>query len=203
MLKKSVFLLLIFFAVKSHSQRYRDYEIGPMVNYEHTSLYASQGVFPGGVGDDKSISGFEPSYAAGVYYIYYFKPKFGLGTELYFQRTTSSDLESGEYYNSLTFMPYVNFDPFRQISNWYFGAGFGAAFIQESPDYGARVKEEDIRVITVPVKISTSYRIRNHITFELGAQTEILEVVNDNVRRMAVFFGIKVPLNRLNRYYYR
>jgi len=202
MAKKILICLTFLFAINATSQRYKDYEIGPMVNYEHTTLYASNSIFIGGEGDDKGFSGFEPSYAAGVYFIYYFKPKFGLGTELYFQRTTSADL-AGEYYNSITFMPYANFDPFRRIQNWYFGAGIGAAFIQESPDYGSRVSEADVNVITLPVKISTSYRVRNHITFELGAQTEILEVVKDNARRAAVYLGIKIPLNRLNRYYYR
>ena len=174
-----------------------------MINYEHTSLYTTDNVFEINGGEDFSTSGFEPSYAAGLYYIYYFKPKFGLGAELYYQRSTSSKLESGEFYNSVTFMPYANYDPFRHIKNWHFGGGIGVAFIQEAPDYGESVREEDIRVITIPFKLSTSYRIRNHITFELGGQTEILEVVADNVRRVAFFFGIKVPINRLNRYYHR
>ena len=100
-------------------------------------------------------------------------------------------------------MPYVNVDPFRYIKNWHFGGGVGVAFIQEVPDYRGAVLEEDVRVITIPLKLSTSYRIRNHITFELGAQAEVLEVVDNNVRRMALFFGVKIPLNRLNRYYYR
>lgn len=203
MAKNLLFFIIFLFTINATSQRYKDYEIGPMVNYEHTTLYASNSIFVGSEGDDKGFSGFEPSYAAGVYFIYYFKPKIGLGAELYFQRTASTEFASDQFYNSITFMPYANFDPFRHIENWYFGAGIGAAFIQESPDYGARVAEEDIRVITLPIKISTSYRIRNHITFELGAQTEITEVVNDNARRVAVFLGIKVPLNRLNRYYYR
>ncbi|MBT8296600.1 MAG: hypothetical protein KJO51_09300 [Gramella sp.] len=196
MLKKLLFILLFLFTLSSYSQRYRDYEIGPMLNYEHTSLYVSNDVFNSGEGGS-SISGFEPSYGAGLYFIYYFKPKLGLGTELYFQRTTSSELESGEYYNSVTFMPYVNIDPFRQISGWYFGAGLGLAFIQEAPDYGSSVKEEDIRVITIPLKLSTTYRIRNRASFELGAQTELFEVVNDQVRRVALFLGVKIPLNRV------
>lgn len=194
--KKTILFLIILFAFKSHAQRYRDYEIGPMLNYEHTSLYATDDVFYKS-GDGFSISGFEPSYAAGLYFIYYLKPKFGLGTELYFQRTTSSDLEDGEYYNSVTFMPYINYDPFRQISNWHFGAGIGLAFIQEAPDYGSSVKEEDIRVLTIPMKLSTTYRIRNKVSFELGAQAELFEVVNDQVRRVALFFGVKVPFNRV------
>lgn len=197
MLKKLIFTLLILSSIQSFSQRYQDYEIGPMVNYEHTSLYAANSVFHGPEAEGYSNSGFEPNFAAGLYFIYYFRPKMGLGTELYFQRTTSSELESGQYYNSITFMPYINFDPFRYIKNWYFGAGIGAAFIQEIPDYGSVVKEEDIRVITIPMKISTSYRIRNEITFELGAQAELLEVVDGQVRRNAIFAGIKVPFNRV------
>lgn len=197
MLKKLVFLVILLFSIQSSSQRYRDFEVGPLLNYEHTSLYVANNVFSPNGGDEFSNSGFESNFAAGLYFIYYFRPKMGLGTELYYQRTTSSELESGNYYNSITFMPYVNFDPFRQISNLYFGIGAGVAFIQEAPDYGSTVKEEDIRVITLPLKISTSYRIRNKITFELGAQAELLEVVNDQVRRNAVFFGIKVPFNRV------
>lgn len=197
MIKKLFFLLIILFSIHSYSQRYRDYEIGPMLNYEHTSLYVADDVFGNGDGEGYSMSGFEPNFGAGVYFIYYLWPKTGLGAELFYQKTTSSELQSDNYYNSLTFMPYVNFDPFRQIENWYFGAGVGASFIQESPDYGSSVKEEDVRVITMPVKLTTSYRIRNRITFELGAQAELFEVVKDQVRRTAVYFGIKVPFNRV------
>ena len=203
MTRKLIFLFLFLFSLNSFSQRYRDYEIGPMFNYEHTTLYAANGLLNDKEEGGFSTSGFEPNYAVGIYGIYYFKPKMGLGAEIYFQRTTSTGLPSGEYYNSFTFLPYINVDPFRQIRNLYFGGGVGVALIQEVPDYGGRVKEEDVRVITIPLKLSASYRIRNHITFELGAQAEIVEVVADNARRMAFFAGIKIPLNRLNRYYYR
>ncbi|MDX1760782.1 MAG: hypothetical protein R3218_01370 [Christiangramia sp.] len=203
MIKPLSCFILLLFSISSFSQRYKDYEIGPMFNYEHTTLLVADGVLNDEEGSGHSTSGFEPNYAAGIYAIYYFKPKFGLGAELYFQRTSSAELPSGEYYNSLTFMPYVNVDPFRYIKNWHFGGGVGVAFIQEVPDYRGTVMEEDVRVITIPLKLSTSYRIRNHITFELGAQAEVLEVVDNNVRRMALFFGVKIPLNRLNRYYYR
>ncbi|MGA8852805.1 MAG: outer membrane beta-barrel protein [Christiangramia sp.] len=195
--KNLVFCCILLFTLNSFSQRYRDYEVGPMLNYEHTSLYVANNVFNGADAEGFANSGFEPNFAAGVYGIYYFRPKMGLGAELYFQRTTSSELKEGEYYNSLTFMPYINFDPFRQIKNIYFGAGIGAAFIQESPDYGSSVKEEDVRVITIPLRISTSYRIRNQITFEVGAQAELLEVVNGQVRRNSIYAGIKVPFNRV------
>jgi len=197
MLRKLVFFLIIFFTITSYSQRYRDFEIGPMINYEHTSLYATENVFNADGGDKFSNSGFESNFAAGVYFIYYFRPKMGLGAELYYQRTTSSELENGEFYNSITFMPYVNLDPFRQLQNLYFGAGVGASFIQELPDYGYSVKEEDVRVITVPLKISASYIIRNQITFEVGAMAELLEVVKDQVRRNALYVGIKIPVNRI------
>ncbi|QYA24739.1 hypothetical protein G3I01_04205 [Gramella sp. MT6] len=197
MIKKSVFILVILFSIHSYSQRYRDYEIGPMLNYEHTSLYVADDVFGNGDGERFSMSGFEPNFGAGVYFIYYFRPKMGLGAELFYQKTTSTELDNDNYYNSLTFMPYVNFDPFRQIENWYFGGGIGASFIQESPDYGSSVKEADVRVITMPVKLTTSYRIRNKITFELGAQAELFEVVKDQVRRTAIYMGIKVPFNRV------
>ena len=203
MIKRFCCFFLFLFSISSFSQRYKDYEFGPMLNYEHTTLLVANGVLNNEEGSGHSTSGFEPNYAAGLYAIYYFRPKLGLGAELYFQRTTSTELPSGEYYNSLTFMPYVNVDPFRHLRNLHFGGGVGVAFIQEVPDYRGTVREEDVRVITIPLKLSTSYRIRNHITFELGAQAEILEVVADNVRRMAFFAGIKIPINRLNRYYYR
>ncbi len=180
-----------------HSQRYRDYEVGPMLNFEYTSLYVASSVFGEKDGKNFSNSGHEPNYAAGLYGIYYFRPKMGLGAELYYQKTSSSALSGGDHYNSITFMPYVNFDPFRQIRNFYFGAGVGASFIQEAPDYGSTVQEKDIRVITMPVRLSTSYRIRNQFTFELGIQAELLEVVNDQVRRNSVYFGIKIPVNRV------
>ena len=203
MKEKLCYFIMFLFSISSFSQRYKDYEIGPMLNYEHTTLLAVNGLLNDKEGSGYSTSGFEPNYAVGLYGIYYFKPKLGLGAELYFQRTTSTDLPGGEYYNSFVFMPYVNVDPFRQISNLHFGGGVGLAFIQELPDYGFGVKEEDVRVVTVPLKLSASYRIRNHITFELGTQVELFEVVDNKVRMMALFLGIKVPLNRLNRYYYR
>ena len=201
MSKKLIFAFVILFSIQSFSQRYRDYEIGPMLNYEHTSLYVSNDIFNGSDSEGYSNSGFEPNYAAGLYFIYYLWPKAGLGAELYFQRTTSTELPAGEYYNTITFMPYVNFDPFRQISGFNFGAGIGAAFIQELPDYGAVVKEEDIRVITIPLKLSISYRIRNQFTTELGAKAELLEAVAGQVRRNSIYLGIKVPLNRVFGYY--
>ena len=96
----------------------------------------------------------------------------------------------------MTFMPYVNFDPFNQIENVLFGAGIGASFIQNAPDYG-NVLEEDIRVITIPAKLSVSYRVRNQFTFEISAQAEVLEVVKDQVRRNSILLGFKIPFNRV------
>ena len=203
MAKKLIVFILFLFSINCFSQRYKDYEIGPMFNYEHTTLIVANGILNDKEEDGSYFSGFEPSYAAGIYAIYYFKPKLGVGAELYFQRTSASELEEDQRYNSLTFMPYINVDPFRRIRNLHFGAGIGAAFIQELPEYGSAVKEEDVRVITIPVKLSASYRLRNQVTFELGAKSELLEVVDENVRRMSLFFGLKIPLNRLNRYYYR
>lgn len=201
LMKYGVYLILLI-SVSSYSQQYKDFEVGPMLNYEHTSLYAANSVFNASGNDEFSNTGFEPNFAAGIYTIYYFSTKFGLGAELYYLKTSTSRLDNDNYYNSITFMPYVNFDPFRRIKNFYFGVGAGAAFIQESPDYGTNVSEADIRVITIPLKLSTSYRIRNQVTFELGAQAELLEVVDDHVRRNAIFLGVKVPFNRVfGRYY--
>ncbi|WPY98570.1 outer membrane beta-barrel protein [Christiangramia sp. OXR-203] len=195
-MKKLLVIVLLFIAVKSFSQRYRDFEVGPSISYAHTSLYLSQDVFGSGESDSFTNSGFEPNYAVGIYAIYYLLPKAGFGAELYWQRTSASDLSDNEHYNSLTFMPYVNFDPFNQIENVLFGAGIGASFIQNSPDYG-NVLEEDIRVITIPAKLSVSYRVRNQFTFEISAQAEVLEVVRDQVRRNSILLGFKIPFNRV------
>ncbi|MFV8225466.1 hypothetical protein [Christiangramia aquimixticola] len=196
MIKKLILILVVLFSIDGYCQRYRDFEYGPMLNYEHTSLYLDNGIFKSEK-EGISNSGFEPNFAAGLYGIYYFRPRMGMGAELYYQRTSASDLKGSDHYNSLTFMPYVNFDPFRQVSGVYFGFGAGVAFIQEAPDYGSKVLEKDIRVVTIPVKVTTSYRIRNQVTFELGAQAEVFEVVRNQVRRNALFFGMKIPFNRV------
>lgn len=197
--KKLFYCLFLIFSISCYSQQWREireYEVGPMLNYQHTSLYVANDLFSGSDGG-YSNSGFEPNYGLGIYGIYYLKPKIGIGTELFYDRVTSSELEEDEHYNSLTFLPYVNYDPFRRVRNLYFGAGIGVSFIQEAPKYGSAVKEEDIRVITVPLKLSASYRIRNQVTFEVGLYAEIMEVVVDQVRRNALFFGMKVPVNRV------
>ena len=172
-----------------------------MINYEHTSLFLAGNVFNGSDANGTENSGFEPNFAAGVYAIYYLLPKTGFGMEIYYLRTSSQELKDNDHYNSLTVMPYVNFDPFNQIQGVYFGFGIGAAFIQESPIYGSGVREEDVRVITVPAKLSVSYRIRNQFTVEAGVQAEVFEVVKDQVRRNAIYFGLKVPVNRVFGYY--
>ncbi|MCG9971138.1 hypothetical protein [Christiangramia crocea] len=200
MLKKLVYCLFFLFSVSSYSQKWREireFEIGPMFNYQHTSLYVANDLFDESANEGFSNSGFEPNYALGIYGIYYLKPKIGIGAELFYDRTSSSELEDDNHYNSLTFLPYVNYDPFRHIRNLYFGAGIGISFIQEAPEYGSAVKEEDIRVITVPIKLSASYRIRNQVTLELGLHVEAMEVVMDHVRRNAIFFSMKVPVNRV------
>lgn len=200
MRKKLFYCLIILFSINTYSQQWREireFEVGPMFNYHHTSLYVANDLFNGSNQDGYSNSGFEPNYGLGVYGIYYLKPKIGIGAELFYDRNTSSELEEDNHYNSLTFLPYVNYDPFRRVRNLYFGAGIGVSFIQEAPEYGTAVKEEDIRVITVPVKLSASYRIRNQVTIEAGIYAEVMEVVADRVRRNALFFGMKVPLNRV------
>ena len=201
MFKNFSLLLFLVFTIQSYAQRYRDFEVGPMINFEYTSLFLAENVFNGGETTAIKNSGFEPNYAAGIYAIYYVLPKTGFGMEVYYLRTSSQKLEDNDHYNSLTVMPYVNFDPFRQIEGIYFGFGIGAAFIQESPVYGASVREEDVRVITVPAKVSVSYRIRNQFTLEVGAQAEVTEVVKDQVRRNALYVGLKVPVNRVFGYY--
>lgn len=185
--------------MNSFGQKWREigvFEVGPMLHYQHTSFFADNAIL-GKKEAGSSFSGFDPNYAVGVYGIYYWKPKVGVGAELYYDRVSAAQLPAEDHYNSLTFLPYINYDPFKFLRNFYFGAGIGVAFIQEEPDYGTRVRQEDIRVITVPMKLSASYRIRNQVTFELGANVELMEVVASRVRRNAVFFGMKIPLNRV------
>lgn len=201
MFKNLSLFVIILFSIQSYAQRYRDFEVGPMINYEHTSLFLAENVYNGGEASGTANSGFEPNFAAGIYAIYYLLPRTGFGMEIYYLRTSSQELVDNDHYNSLTVMPYVNFDPFRQVEGIYFGFGIGAAFIQESPEYGAGVREEDVRVVTVPAKFAISYRIRNQFTVELGAQAEVFEVVKDQVRRNALYLGVKVPVNRVFGYY--
>lgn len=201
-MKKILLIALLLFTVHTFGQRYRDFEVGPSISYAHTSLYVAGNVFEEGDVDSFSNSGFEPNYAIGIYAIYYLLPKAGFGAEIFWQRTTSSRLNDEDHYNSLTFMPYVNFDPFNEIRNIHFGVGIGASFIQNSPDYD-RVQEEDVRVITIPAKVSISYRIRHQFTFEIAAQAEVLGVVRDQVRRNALLVGFKIPFNRVFRGYRR
>lgn len=195
MLKKLLYGFIFLVSMTGYSQYFSEFEVGPMLNYQHTSLYVDNSVF--GEEEGSSNSGFESNYAVGVYGIYYWKPSIGIGAELYYDKTSSDLLGNENHYNSLTFMPYLNYDPFRQVRNLYFGGGVGLSFIQESPEYGSTVKEEDVRVITIPVKLSASYRVRNQFTFEVGANIELMEVVENTVRRNAVYFGVKIPVNRV------
>lgn len=197
MLKKLLYCIIFLISITGYGQYFSEFEVGPMLNYQRTSLYIDNSVFSDAGEEGFSNSGFQSNYAVGVYAIYYLKPRIGIGAELYYDKTSSTVLGNENHYNSLTFMPYLNYDPFRQVRNFYFGGGVGVSFIQESPEYGSEVKEEDVRVITIPVKLSVSYRVRNQFTFELGANLEVQEVVKDVVRRNAVYFGIKIPVNRV------
>lgn len=201
MLKKTLPVLLFFLSLHGIAQRHKDYEVGPMLNFMYTSIYADNGIFEGELEEGFSNEGFEANYGVGVYTIYYFRPRLGLGAELFFQRTSTSRFDNDSYYNSLNFIPYVNWDPFRQIEGVHFGLGVGVSFIQEAPEYGSRVLEEDIRVITMPLKLSASYRIRYQATFELGVQAEVFEVIKDKARRNAIYAGLKIPINRVFGYY--
>ncbi len=190
------FIFLISFCGYGQYIPAKEFEVGPMLNYQYTSLYIANSVL-NKEGEGSSNSGFEPNYAVGFYGMYYFKPRIGVGAELFYDRVYSTELGAENDYNSLTLIPYMNYDPFRRIRNFYVGGGIGVSFIQESPEYGSEVKEEDIRVITIPLKLSISYRIRNQFTAELGGIAEITEVVDNQVRRNAIFLGIKVPVNRV------
>lgn len=192
------FIILIFCLISgyNYAQQYgREFEVGPMLNFQMTSLYANNEVFENSEGF--SNTGFDPNYALGIYGAYYPKPKMAIGLEFYFDRYSSSLLEEDEHYNSLSLMPYFNYDPFRRVRGFYFTGGLGVSFMQEIPDYGSQVKEEDIHVITVPLKFGFTYRIRNQFTCEVGALAELLPVVDDRVRRNALYISMKVPLNRV------
>ncbi len=200
MMKKSLIGLIFLFSLNSYSQYWteiREYEVGPMLNFHYTSLYTANGLLNDKEEGGFSNAGYEPNFALGIYAIYYPKSNIGFGAELFYDRTSAKELERDEHYNSLTFLAYINFDPFRRIKNIYFGAGIGASFIQEAPDFGNLVLEEDIRVITVPVKLSASYRFRNQATVEIGGYVEATEVVIEQVRRNAIFLGLKIPMNRV------
>lgn len=197
MLKKLVYCFIFLVSIKGYGQYFSEFEVGPMLNYQHTSLYVDNSIFGEPGAEGFSNSGFQSNYAAGVYAIYYWKPRIGIGAELYYDKTSSTLLGNENHYNSLTLMPYLNYDPFNRLRNLYFGAGAGLSFIQDAPEYGSKVKEKFVRVITIPVKLSASYRVRNQFTFELGANIEVLEVVQDIVRRNAVYFGLKIPVNRV------
>ncbi|MCP9199143.1 outer membrane beta-barrel protein [Gramella sp. GC03-9] len=196
MARKLFFLLVLILSAESWSQQYgSEFEVGPLLNFQMTSLYVNNEVFNNSEGF--SNSGYEGNYALGVYGAYYLKPKMAFGLEFYYDRFSSPLLNEDDHYNSLTLMPYFNYDPFRRIRDFYFTGGIGVAFIQEIPDYGSRVQEKDIHVITVPVKLGISYRIRNQFTAEVGGLAELLPVVDDRVRRNAFYLSLKVPLNRV------
>ena len=89
MFKNFSLLLFLVFTIQSYAQRYRDFEVGPMINYEHTSLFLADNVYNGGDAAGTSNSGFEPNYAVGIYAIYYLLPKTGFGMEVYYLRTSS------------------------------------------------------------------------------------------------------------------
>lgn len=202
MLRKLVVTLFLFLSIQSFAQRRGShFEIGPMFNLEYSTIYVNTGELvitnSGNVQEEWKDSGYETNFSGGVYGMYYFDSRIALGAELYYDKITSTDFGSENYYTSITFLPFVNLNFLERIENLYFGAGGGVSFIQQSPEYGPEVDPEDIREITIPLKLSASYRFKNRITLETGVHGEILTAVKDLAKRNSFFLGVKIPVNRI------
>ncbi len=202
MLRTLIVLLFLFLSTQTFAQRRGGhFEIGPMFNLEYSTIYVNTGELvitnTGEVKEEWKDSGYDTNFSGGVYGMYYFESRIALGAELYYDKITSTEFGSENYYTSITFLPFINLNFIESVENLYFGAGGGVSFIQETPEYGSEVDPEDIREITIPLKLSASYRFKNRITFETGVHGEILGVVKDLARRNSFFVGVKIPINRI------
>lgn len=203
MLRKLIIIFIVVWSIQSHAQRRNGvFEIGPMVNFEYSTLFVNTGELVidnyGKVKEEWENTGYESNFSGGIYAMYYFyESRVGVGAELYYDKVSSTEFGEENYYNSITFLPFINLNIIEKLENLYFGAGGGVSFIQNSPEYGPEVNSEDIRDITIPLKLSASYRFRNRVTIETGVHGEILEAVKDLVLRNSFFVGVKIPVNRI------
>ncbi|MDR5591221.1 hypothetical protein [Christiangramia sp. SM2212] len=201
MFRKLLISSILLLSIQSNAQRWGDFEIGPMVNFEYTSLIVSSGQKSinnqGRIEEDWNATGYESNFSAGLYTMFFIQERVGVGAELYYDKTTSTDFGEENYYTSVTFLPFVNINFIESIPGLYFGAGGGISLIQDSPDYMDLFEEEEIQDIALIGKLSATYRFRNIITIETGIHGDVLEVVKDRVKRNSFFLGVKIPLNRI------
>lgn len=182
----------------SYSQ---DFEIGPMFNYEATTLVIPDNSYfivgeMGGQGTKST--GFESNFSFGVFAQYFLEERIAIAAELFYGKTTSRDLEDTEF-TSVSFIPYGSMSLIKN-SELYLNFGAGIAYMLKTPDFENEELNNEIRKIDVPFKIGLNYRFPKLFIIDVGIHNSFTKIIKDVLFRTSYYVGIKVPLNQtLNR----
>ncbi len=186
-------LLLVY--CFSHSQ---EFEIGPMFNYEATTLVIPDNSYfivgeMGGQGTKST--GFETNFSIGVFAQYFLEERIAIAAELFYGKTTSTDLKDTEF-TSVSFIPYSSMSLIKN-SELYLNFGAGIAYMLKTPDFENEELNNKIRKIDVPFKIGLNYRFPKLFIIDVGIHNSFTKVVKDELFRTSYYVGVKMPLNQI------
>lgn len=193
-MKKITLLIILIINQIGFSQ---EFEIGPMFNYESTTFNIpdSSFIIIGEFGGEGSrTTGFESNFSFGVYSQIFLKERIAIAGELFYTKTTSSELTDVEF-SSINFIPYISLALIVN-TELYLNIGGGIAYMIKTPDFDNDDLTNRTKKIDIPLKLGLSYRFPKYLIIDAGVHSSITKVVEDELLRTAYYLGIKIPLNQ-------
>lgn len=135
-------------------------------------------------------TGFELNTAIGVYGLFKIDERYHIGVELFYDKTTSTELKGVEV-TSYNFMPYCRTNIIQEYFQLDIGIGLG--FSNELNFIGIGAPE--VEKTDLIAKVGLASKISKFVYLELGAYPSITWLLEDSMKRTRLYLGVKLPLN--------
>ncbi|MDX1463867.1 MAG: hypothetical protein R3359_12480 [Marinirhabdus sp.] len=173
-------------------------EVGPSLGYHWTAFQRPDSgtiiINSNGAGNGKITTETDGNLAIGGYVAYYTESLLGFMGEAFYV-TTSTPNYDADGIQSINVIASLTGELFN--SGLYVNIGPGAGFLLNEPDFSNEdeVLGTDYKTIDFLIKGAFQYRFEEVLTLEGGVMSGFTKILDDEINRFHIFFGVKVPLN--------
>jgi hypothetical protein len=193
MIKKITFIIIAVFSFSICSSQ--ENEFGFMLNIANTTLAVPDGGITfnsgGGIIQDTENTGYKTNFAIGLYGSFNVQYRMNIGTELFYDKTSSRDLSNIEF-SAINLIPYFDYDIFG--ANLFVNIGAGIGYIFNQPNF--QNQNRKIEKFDFIAKIALAYKFKNLGRIEIGTYPGVTNVVKNYLTRNKYYIGIKFPINK-------